>query len=355
MVMNATETLRTGGDAGYLRIATEEAFAPPELISAWREMLATGATDDPGFLSLWGFYLNSPSARATAIIDRLQDLDERRLADMDATGIDRQIISLTSPGTQIFGRDRAVAMATLANDQLAEACQRHPDRFTGLTAIAPQDPENAAAEIERGARELGFKGVIINSHTHDEYLDAPKFWPILEAAEALGTPIYIHPNTPSRGLIQPLLDAGLDGAIFGFAVETGMHLLRLIVAGVFDRFPNLKVVVGHLGEALPYWLFRLDYMHEATVRSERYDFMKPLARKPADYMRENVWVTTSGMAWAPAIMFAREVLGAERVLYAMDYPYEFVADEVRAQDQLPVGLAEKKAFFQTNAEKLFGL
>jgi 5-carboxyvanillate decarboxylase len=273
---------------------------------------------------------------------------------MDATGIDRQIISLTAPGTQIFEADRAVAMATLANDQLAQACRAHPDRYTGLTAIAPQNPEAAAAEIERGAK-LGFKGVIINSHTRDEYLDDPRFWPIFEAAEALDTPVYLHPNTPSRGLIGPLLDAGLDGAIFGFAVETGMHLLRMIVAGVFDRFPGLRLVVGHLGEALPFWLFRLDYMHAATVRSRRYPQWQELGAKPSDYMRRNVWVTSSGMAWAPAIMFTREVLGGDRVLYAMDYPYEFVADEVTAQDQLPLGPADKKAFFQTNAERVFRL
>jgi 5-carboxyvanillate decarboxylase len=341
-------------EPGYLRIATEEAFAPPELLAAWREMLDGGAVDDPGFRSLWGFYLNSDSERATSLRERLQDLGPRRLADMDATGIDRQIISLTAPGTQIFDAGRAVAMATLANDQLAEACQAHPDRYTGLTAIAPQDPEAAAAEIERGAK-LGFKGVIINSHTRDEYLDDPKFWPVFEAAEALDTPVYLHPNTPSRGLIDPLLDAGLDGAIFGFAVETGLHLLRLIVAGVFDQFPRLRLVVGHLGEALPFWLFRLDYMHAATLRSRRYPQWRELAARPSDYMRRNVWVTTSGMAWAPAIMFTREVLGGDRVLYAMDYPYQFVADEVTVQDQLPLGLADKKAFFQSNAERVFRL
>jgi 5-carboxyvanillate decarboxylase len=340
---------------GYLRIATEEAFATPEIMAAWRELLDSGSVDDPGFRSLWGFYLTSDAERPRSLRERLVDLGDRRLADMDATGIDRQIISLTAPGPQIFDADRAVAMATQANDQLSEACQRHPDRFTGLTAVAPQDPKRAAAEIERGASRLGFKGVIINSHTHDEYLDDPKFWPIFEAAEALDTPIYLHPNTPSRGLIGPLLDAGLDGAIFGFAVETGLHLLRLIVAGVFDRFPRLKIVVGHLGEALPFWMSRLDYMHAATIRSRRYPQLKELAARPSEYLRRNVWATTSGMAWAPAILFTREVLGGDRVLYAMDYPYQYVAEEVTVHDELPLSPADKKALFQTNAERTFGL
>jgi 2,3-dihydroxybenzoate decarboxylase len=338
----------------YLRIATEEAFAPPELMTLWRDMLDTGTDLDPGFVSLVGFYARHGGERARTVAERLQDLGERRLADMDAAGISRQIISLTAPGVQVLAPDRATAMATVANDRLAEACRRHPDRFTGLTAVAPQDPPAAAREIERGAG-LGFKGVIINSHTHGEYLDDQKFWPILEAAEALDTPIYLHPTTPPRTMIQPLLEAGLDGAIYGFAVETGMHLLRMITTGVFDRFPRLRVVLGHLGEALPFWLYRLDHMHAATVRSGRYDSIRPIDGKPSDYLRKNVWVTTSGMAWHPAIMFCRDVLGPDRVLYAMDYPYQYVIDEVSTQDDLPIDDAAKKAFFQTNAELLFGL
>ncbi len=342
-------------DRGYLRIATEEAFAPPELITLWRDMLSRGACDDPGFVSLVGYYAGARSERAAFVFDRLQDLGERRLADMDAAGIDRQVISLTAPGTQVLAPGDAAAMAVLANDQLAAACRRQPDRFSGLTAIAPQDPAGAAAEIERGHRELGFNGVIINSHTNGEYLDDRKFWPIFEAAEALGTPVYLHPTSPPRAMIGPLLEAGLDGAIYGFAVETGMHLLRIITAGVFDRFPALKLVVGHLGEALPFWLYRLDYMHAAGVTAGRYEAMRPIAARPSDYLRRNVWVTTSGMAWEPAIMFCRQVLGAGRVLYAMDYPYQYVPDEVTAQDNLPLSPAELRAFFQTTAEQVFGL
>jgi 2,3-dihydroxybenzoate decarboxylase len=168
-------------------------------------------------------------------------------------------------------------------------------------------------------------------------------------------PIYIHPNTPSKGLIGPLLARGLEGAIYGFAVETGMHLLGIVPAGVFDRFPKLKIVVGHLGEALPFWLFRIDYMHRASVAAKRYACMKPLQRKPSDYMRENVYITTSGVAWPPAIMFCQSVLGMDRVLYAMDYPYQFVAEEVTATDNIPISDADKKKLFQLNAEAVFAL
>ena len=348
-------TADTSAAPGHLRIATEEAFAPPELIAMWRDMIERGTCDDPGFLSLVGFYTAGKTERTKFVFDRLQDLGDLRIADMDAAGVDRQIISLTAPGTQILPARDAVAMAVLANDHLADACRRYPGRFSGLTAVAPQDPEAAVREIERGHRELGFKGVIINAHTHGEYLDNQKFWPVFEAAEALGTPIYLHPSTPPRNMIGPLLEAGLDGAIYGFAVDTGMHVLRIITSGAFDRFPALRLVVGHLGEALPFWLYRLDYMHAATVKARRYESMKPVKRKPSEYLRENVWVTTSGMAWAPAIMFCREVLGADRVLYAMDYPYQYVPGEVTAHENLPITPAEKKALFQANAEHVFNL
>jgi 5-carboxyvanillate decarboxylase len=340
---------------GYQRIATEEAFAPPELFDRYRKLLERNAIDDPGFRSLWGFYLGSRSERATQIIARIQDLGEQRLRDMDATGIDRQILSLTSPGVQIFDAATATSLARSFNDQLAEAIRAHPDRYSGLTAVAPQDPQSAAKEIERGATQLGLKGVIINSHTLGEYLDDEKYWDIFAAAEAFNAPIYIHPNTPSRGLIEPLLERGLEGAIYGFAIETGMHLLAIITSGAFDRFPQLKIIVGHTGEALPFWLYRIDYMHRASVAAGRYQRMKSLRRAPSDYLRENVYVTNSGVAWEPAIMFCHSVLGADRVMYAMDYPYQFVAWEVVTCDNLPLSAIDKKKFFQTNAERVFSL
>lgn len=339
---------------GYLRIATEEAFATTEILSRYRQALQDGSVADPGFASLVGFYMgNAP--RAVQVMSRMADLDALRIADMDRTGIARQILSLTAPGVQIFDADTATALARSTNDQLAEAIRRHPDRFAGLAAIAPQDPACAARELERGVRQLGLKGAIVNSHTRGEYLDAPKFWQIFEAAAALRVPIYLHPTTPSPAMIGPFLESGLDGAIYGFAVETGLHLLRIIVSGVFDRFPELQIVVGHLGEALPYWLFRIDFMHDRMVASNRYASVKKLQKKPSDYLKENVYVTTSGMAWEPPILFCQSVLGVERVMYAMDYPYQFVPEEVKVTDNLPISDADKKKLYQTNAERVFSL
>ncbi|PWU10881.1 MAG: amidohydrolase [Terriglobia bacterium] len=339
---------------GFLRIAAEEAFAPAEVLDRYRKLIDAGTLNDPGFTSLMGFYLGS-SPRARQVMGRMTDLGKLRLRDMDESGIAKQILSLTSPGVQVFDGATAVALAQSSNDQLAEAIRNHPGRFDGLAAVAPQDPPAAAKELERAVRRLGLKGAIVNSHTHGEYLDDPKFWDIFEAAAALDVPLYLHPNTPSPAMIAPLLERGLDGAIFGFAVETGMHMLRIVVSGVFDRFPRLRMVLGHLGEALPYWFFRIDFMHRAMVAANRYPTVKKLDRKPSDYLKENVWVTTSGMAWQPPILYCQSVLGADRVLYAMDYPYQFVPEEVKVTDDLPISDSDKKKLYQTNAEMVFSL
>jgi 2,3-dihydroxybenzoate decarboxylase len=336
----------------YVRIATEEAWAPAELLSRYRELLKKHpASWDPGFHSLWGFFLGQ-TPRATALAARIQDLGAQRIADMDASGIAKQLVFLTAPGVQVFDAATAVSLARNFNDELIE--KTRSDRYAALATIAPQDPANAARELER-ATALGFKGAVINSHTRGEYLDEPKHWEIFEAAQALDVPLYLHPNTPPPAMIEPFLPRGLDGAIYGFAVETGLHLLRIIVAGVFDRFPKLKIVVGHLGEGLPFWLFRLDFMHRSMVMSKRYPGAQPLRQKISDYLKQNVWVTTSGMQWAPAILFCQQVLGVDRVMYAMDYPYQFVPEEVKVTDELPVSEEDRTRLYQTNAERVFKL
>ena len=296
-----------------MRIAAEEAWAPAELLARYRKLLEEKpASWDPGFRSLWGFFLGA-TPRATQLVARIQDLGAQRIADMDESGIAKQLVFLTAPGVQVFDAATAVSLSTELNDRLSQETKKQPDRYAALAAIAPQDPRNAVKELQR-TTSLGMKGAVVNSHTQGEYLDDPKYWEIFEAAEALDVPLYLHPNTPPPAMIGPFLPRGLDGAIYGFAVETGLHLLRIVVAGVFDRFPKLKVVVGHLGEGLPFWLFRLDFMHRAMVNANRYPGVGPLKKKPSEYLRENVWVTTSGMQWAPAILFSQQVLGVDRVL-----------------------------------------
>jgi len=334
------------GKAGYKRIATEEAWGPPEMFKMYLDVIENGALTDPGFVSMWGrFVRNKP------LLDQLTDIGDRRLRDMDVSGIDKMVLSLTAPGVQIFDAATANALAISTNDQLAEAIKKHPDRLAGLAAVAPQDPRAAAKEMERGIAKLKLNGVIINSHTQGEYLDDPKYWEIFEAAQALDAAIYLHPQTPPPDMVMPYLARGFERAIMGFAHETSLHVLGLMTSGVFDRFPKLRIVIGHGGEGLPYMLYRIDYMYE----NARYPFMKKVKKLPSDYMKENFYITTSGLPWAPAITMAQSVLGADRILYAMDYPYQFVPEEVAMTDNFPISAADKKKLFQLNAEKVFKL
>jgi 5-carboxyvanillate decarboxylase len=338
----------------YRRIATEEAFAPPGMIEIYRHILAKSDAD-AGFRGLMGFYMSSSSERACHIMSSLTDMDQLRLRHMDDAGIDMQVLAITSPGVQVMDTPTAVSYSREANDYLADAIRRHPTRFAGMIAVAPQDPLAAAKEIERGVTQLGMNAVVINSHTKGEYLSDTKFWDIFAAAEEHDTPIYLHPNALPAQMFELFHNAGLDGAIYGFGVETGFHALRIITAGVFDRFPKLRMILGHMGEALPFWAYRLDYMHGATVRSKRYESIQPLQRKPSEYLRENFYITNSGVGWEPAIKFSQEVLGVDRVLYAMDYPYQYAPEEVTALDNMNMSLEDKKRFFQTNAEHVFKL
>src|SRR6478735_6707087 len=326
-----THELKTGGDRGYLRIATEEAFATQEQFDAIMRLVKEGRADE-GTMSLWGFYGTSASERTTFIRERLLDLGELRLQAMDAAGIDKAVLALTSPGTQsLFEVEEAKRIARNANDFLKTRCEAHPDRFYGMAAVAPLDPEWSAQELRRAKEELGFHGVQINSHTHGHYLDEEQFDPILRAC------------------------ADLDGAVFGFAVETSYHAMRLLTTGVFDRYPNLQLMLGHGCEGLPFMLYRLDYMHKAGLRSGRYPRLKPLQHDLFHYMRTNVLATNSGLPFGPAIKLMIEVMGEDRVMYAMDYPYQYVPDEVRWMDELDITAEQKKKFFQTNAERWFKL
>ena len=341
-------------DRDYLRIATEEAFCPPEMLKIYEKILADGKIDDPGFVSQWGYFMQSESERSVFVRRMLCTLGEERIADMDRAGIDQAILALTAPGTQCMEKEQAVEFAEMANDYLVQGIRQFPDRYFGLTAIAPQDPEHAAKEIRRG-HAMGLKGVIVNSHTLNEYMDDERYDPIFEACQSLDTPLYMHPQTPSKDMVKPMMSRGLDGSIYGFSVETAVHLLRIVISGVLDRFPKLKLIAGHCGEAIPFWLFRLDHMHDAMIKANRYEGVRPLERKISEYVRQNFWITTSGMPWPPAIEFCQRVLGVDRVMYAMDYPYQYVPEEVQWTEQVAVDAQGMKLLFQTNAEQVFNL
>jgi 5-carboxyvanillate decarboxylase len=353
-MMNSVETVSTPAERGYLRIATEEAWSPREVMDEWARMIRAGE-GGTGFHSLIGHYTTSDSARATFVRDGLVSTDERRLSHMAAAGVDHAILSLTSPGTQAFSIDTAREMATLSNDYLAGICRENPQRFSGMASVGLEEADTAVKELERSVADLGLKGLMVNSHIKGHYLDEEQFWPILEACEALDVPLYLHPQTPNDDIISTFYDAGLDGSVFGFQVETSLHALKMITSGVFDRYPRLRMVLGHMGEGLPFWAYRLDYMHSGMVKASRYPAIKKLDRTITEYLQQNIWITSSGMPAPEPILFTRKVVGDDRVMYAMDYPYNYEPAEVDMQEALPFTPEEKKEFFQDIAIRVFNL
>ena len=282
--------------------------------------------------------------------DALLDVEEGRLQVMDEAGVNMQVLSLFQPGVQALDVPTGVAMARKINDTLSEIVKKHPERFAGLAAIAPQAPDEAAKELERAVLKLGLRGTSINSHVKGEYLDDKKFWPIFAAAERLGVPIFIHPQRPSPDMLKPFLTyTELAGPMYGFAVEVSLHALRLICSGVFDEYPKLKIVLGRLGEALPYWLWRLDNTWQRGPRSSK------LKKTPSQYIKDNFFITTSGMFWLPPLMCAYLALGADRILFAVDYPFESSKGAVQFIDSLPICDSDKEKICHLNAEKLLGL
>ena len=331
------------------RIAIEEAFVTEAIAEQWQKVIADPNANEPGFKKMAEALLcDSPPARL--LHEQLADLGTGRIRAMDEAGIDIQILSITSPGVQVFQAELATELARDANEQLAQAVKNHPDRFAGLAAVAPQQPEAAAMEIERAAGSLGMRGVIINSHTGGEYLDDRKYRPMLEAAEATGFPIYLHPRTPSHKIIDPFLDFGLYFAGWGFAADTGLHAMRLIMSGVFDRFPKLKIILGHMGEGIPFWLDRIDNRYLLQVKLGAVEAMK---RLPSDYFRENFVITTSGMPFEAPFMLACQTLGAERILFAADYPYESMGEAVAFMDAAAIPEEDLHLIYHGNAEKMF--
>jgi 2,3-dihydroxybenzoate decarboxylase len=334
----------------YKRIGTEEAFMTPLVAELFRKGVEDGSIADRGFVGMY----HQLFAEGTEKLPLLLDLEEGRIPEMDAAGIDMHVLAQTAPGLQILDSDTAVGAMPDVNDYLAEIIARHSTRFAGLASIAPQNAEASAKEIERARNSLDLGGVMINSHTHGEWLSDEKFWPILEAAEALEMPIYIHPQTPMAGL-SAFTDYGIDMAFYGFAVEVSTHMLTIILSGALDRFPKLKFVLGHLGEGLPYWLYRFDYMQFSADRpglKKRPVIHQRELPNISDYIKRNVWITTSGMPAPEPIKFATKQMGEDHILYAMDYPYEMDRFEVPMTEE-GVPEPQKKKFWEENARMLF--
>ena len=341
--------MSTGPGRRHRRIATEEAFSIPE-VAAELKKVARSPGNSQDLILVAGIYDAGPRDNRYNFLERLLDFEGQRLKDMDDNGVDVHLLSLTAPGVQMFDADTATELASLANDRLAAVIGRHPTRFAGLGSFAPQSPKRAAKEMERAINTLKLNGFVVNSHTNSEYLDDPKYWPILEAAEALDACIYIHPRAASDGLAAPFRQYGLDSAQWGYGVETGTHAVRLIVSGVFDRFPKLKICLGHMGEAVHFWAWRLDFMNTAA---QARGTAPKLSLKPSEYLKRNFVITTSGQESDLALDFSIKALGADNILWAIDYPYQPTAPAVAWLDRAPISEEDRAKIYHGNAERIF--
>jgi predicted TIM-barrel fold metal-dependent hydrolase len=328
-------------------IALEEHFVTPAFMEGPGRQLkaqAQAAKDHPEVAGAFA-----------RLVDQLSDLGDRRIAEMDAAGIDVQVLSLTSPGVDQLPATEAVALARDTNDYLAAAVQRNPRRFAAFTTLPTAAPDTAADELDRAVHEYGFRGALINGHVGGRYLDDKFFWPILERAEALHVPLYLHPTPPPQpvvatsysGSFAPGVTVALSSAGWGWHIETAIHVLRLILGGAFDRYPGLRVIIGHLGETLPFMLQRLDRGLPPQ--------MTMLDRPIGAYLRENLYYTFSGFNYtAPFLTLLLEV-GVDQILFSADYPYSSMMEARSFLDSLPVSPADKERIAHGNAERLLGL
>ena len=282
---------------------------------------------------------------------KLLDLGPGRIADMDAAGIDVQVLSLAASGIDKLEAANGSTLARDTNDKLAAAIREYPGRLAAFATLALQDPEKAAAEFERCVRQLGFKGAMFNGTTNGLFLDDPCFTPLFEAAQALDVPIYLHPAPPPQP-VQEAYYGGLPGPIafflstaaWGWHVETGMHCLRLIVSGIFDRFPKLKMIIGHMGEDLPYSIVRAE---EVFARGTKH-----LRRRITEYFQEHFYITTSGYFTVPPFLCALQVVGADRIMFSVDYPFSSNTTGRQFLNTLPVGSEDAAKIAHRNAERL---
>jgi 2,3-dihydroxybenzoate decarboxylase len=313
------------------KIALEEHFLCPGLQGYWK---STVEDVDP--------------EAAGKLLARLSDFGGMRLEVMDKGGIERCVLSIAGPGVQAE-RDTATAIrrAREANDFLAREIQKRPDRYAGFAHLAMQDAAAAAEELQRCIRDLKFCGAMINGHTNGQYLDRPSLHPFWERVEALGAPIYLHPTDPVAP--SPALDGhkGLRRATWEWGFETGSHALRLVFGGLFDRFPRVRLMLGHLGETLPFLLWRFD------SRAKLYGIK--LAKSPSEYIKSNIFVTTSGMCSADPLACTISALGGDHVMFAADYPFESTDEAAHFIDHVPIDDRLRSDICFNNAARLLRL
>lgn len=285
---------------------------------------------------------------------RLLDLGEQRLADMDDAGVDVQVLSVTTPATQVLPAAQAVDLAREANEAMAAACRRAPGRFSAFATLPTPDPEAAAAELTRAVTDDGFVGAMVHSRTGDRLLDHPDLEVVLATAAGLGVPVYLHPETAPRAVrrayydgFEPGLSLGLATGGWGWHMEAGITALRIILRGTFDRHPDLKLVLGHWGEMLLFWIDRVQVLGV---------FAPHLQRPVLDYVRDHVYVTPGGMFEQRLLRQVLDVVGIDHVLFAGDYPYRHPAaaggGARRFVEEAALSAADRRQLASGNARAL---
>lgn len=294
-------------------------------------------------------YTGIEAGRGGETEERLYDLGALRLKEMDEAGIDVQILSHGAPSTQKLGIDVAATLARDVNDRLAEVCAANPSRFAAFAALPTADPEAAADELERTVRQHGFKGAMIHGMSNGEFVDGKKFWPVFARAEQLDVPIYLHPSLPDPRVTEIYYqDYAKDFPLvvrpaWGFTVETATQAIRLVLSGVFEKHPGLKVILGHFGETLPFLLWRID---SALKRPGQ----KPLSFR--DIFTSNFYVTTSGFFSDPALLCCMMEMSADHILFAVDWPFVMNAPAVEWMANVPISDTDKAKILSGNAKRL---
>ena len=286
---------------------------------------------------------------------KLADITGERLQSMDAGGITMQILSVVGPGAELLSKTEGPAFAHRYNDTLAAKIAAHPDRFTAFAHLPMTAPEAAADELERAHQEYGFKGALINGLTGDRFLDDPIFAPLLARAEKLSLPLYLHPGRPPKAVADAYF-SGLPGnsgmllsvSGWGWHAETALHILRLIVSGTFDRYPGLRLIIGHMGEMLPMMMARCDGKLQPGAAGIN-------QRTVSETLRSQVYITTSGLFTLPPLMVAIETFGIDRILFSVDYPFSTNEEGRKFLDSLPLSPAHLARIAHGNADQLLKL
>jgi predicted TIM-barrel fold metal-dependent hydrolase len=322
------------------KIGLEEHFAIPDTLN-----------DSKGFL---------PDRTWPELRERIMDLHDKRLRLMDRFGVEMMLLSLNAPAVQaIPDPAKAAELARKANDYLADQVAKRPDRFQGLAALPMQDPDVAARELERCVKELGFRGALVNGFsqvgTPDNaiYYDLPQYWPFWSVAEALDVPFYLHPRNPLPK--DAKIYEGhpwMLGPIWAFGQETAVHALRLMGSGLFDAYPRLQIILGHMGEGLPYSMWRIDNCN-AWIGGLRHNY--PAKKKIADYFQANFYLTTSGNFRTQALLNAMLEIGADRILFSTDWPFENIDHAAEWFDAASISEDDRRKIGRTNALRLFKL